>query len=189
MQASETEEEGMKRMKTMKDMMRKIGAKDRMDANSSWWVSGLLAADCKKKAWLHPEWEDTMERWCNWLFDFFHSCSDGVKIEETQSPALVCDRAAAGSDPVHTGLPPVRGRFASANSRTASSSAAKSRSKAPHDQVCRRRNRSFAQNNETDCLEMRNAEVGEEDAKPLARCEEKGENGPSIGSATRRCKI
>ena len=44
---------------------------------------------------------------------FIHSCSDGVKHKETQSPALVCDRATAGSDPVHTGLPPVRGRFAS----------------------------------------------------------------------------
>ena len=33
----------------MKDMMRKINAKDRMNANSSWRVSELLAADCKKK--------------------------------------------------------------------------------------------------------------------------------------------
>ena len=42
--------------------------------------------------------------------DFFnHSCSDGVN-NKRQSPALVCDRAAAGSDPVHTGLPPIRGR-------------------------------------------------------------------------------
>ena len=32
----------------------------------------------------------------------------------TQSPALVCDRAAAGSDPVQTSLPLVRARFASA---------------------------------------------------------------------------
>ena len=40
----------------------------------------------------------------------FHSCSDGVKMKETQSPAQVCDRAAAGWDPVHTGLPPIRGR-------------------------------------------------------------------------------
>ena len=31
-------------------------------------------------------------------------------MKETQSPALVCNRAAAGSDPVHTGLPPIRGR-------------------------------------------------------------------------------
>ena len=29
---------------------------------------------------------------------------------KTQSPALVCDRAAAGSDPVHTCLPPISGR-------------------------------------------------------------------------------
>ena len=31
--------------------------------------------------------------------------------QKTLSPALVCDRAAAGSDPVQTGLPPIRGRF------------------------------------------------------------------------------
>ena len=36
---------------------------------------------------------------------FFHSCSDGVNTKR-QSPAPVCDRAAAGSDPVQTGLPP-----------------------------------------------------------------------------------
>ena len=41
---------------------------------------------------------------------FVRPCSDGVKMKETQSPALVCDRAAAGSDPVQTGLPPIRGR-------------------------------------------------------------------------------
>ena len=40
---------------------------------------------------------------------FLLSCSDGVNSKR-QSPALVCDRAAAGSDPVQTGLPPIRGR-------------------------------------------------------------------------------
>ena len=30
-------------------------AKNRIDANNSWWVRQLLAADCKK-AWLHPGW-------------------------------------------------------------------------------------------------------------------------------------
>ena len=46
-------------MKIMRDM--KIKAKDRMDANNSWWVSELLAGDCKT-ALLHPEWENTMQR-------------------------------------------------------------------------------------------------------------------------------
>ena len=59
MKESKTEVEGMRqqqRMKIMADVTRKTEAKDRMDANNSWWVSGLLAADCKK-AWLHREWE------------------------------------------------------------------------------------------------------------------------------------
>ena len=63
MQAGETEEEGLKqqqRMNSMTDTTRKIKAKGRMDANNSWWVTDLLAADCTK-AWLHPEWEDTMQ--------------------------------------------------------------------------------------------------------------------------------
>ena len=33
-------------MKIMTGMVRKIKAQDRMDANNSWWVSKLLAADC-----------------------------------------------------------------------------------------------------------------------------------------------
>ena len=38
---------------------------------------------------------------------FFHSCSDGVK-RERHRPAPVGDRAAAGTDPVQTGLASVR---------------------------------------------------------------------------------
>ena len=61
------------------------------------------------------EYEDDDEEYCeedvDWYPGFFiHSCSDGVKMKETQSPTLICDRAAAGADPVHTGLPPIRGR-------------------------------------------------------------------------------
>ena len=41
---------------------------------------------------------------------FIHSCSDDVNEMRQRSPALVCDRAAAGSDPVQIGLPPIRGR-------------------------------------------------------------------------------
>ena len=50
----------------MTDMIRKIKVTGIMDANDSWWVSELLGADCKKKAWLHPEWEDTLQIWCSW---------------------------------------------------------------------------------------------------------------------------
>ena len=33
-----------------------------MDAKSRWWFTELLAADCEK-AWIHPGWEDTMQKW------------------------------------------------------------------------------------------------------------------------------
>ena len=56
----ETEEEEMRQQQRMKTMTRKFKAKGRMDANNSWWVSALLAADCEN-AWFHPEWEDTMQ--------------------------------------------------------------------------------------------------------------------------------
>ena len=51
MQEGSTEEEEMKqqqRMKVMRDMTKKTKSKGRMDANNSWWVSELLAADCEK---------------------------------------------------------------------------------------------------------------------------------------------
>ena len=50
MQAGEVDGEGIilsQRVK-MTDLMRKIKANVRMDANNRWWVSDLLAADCKK---------------------------------------------------------------------------------------------------------------------------------------------
>ena len=45
----------------MKDLTKKIRSKGRMDAESRWWVSELLAADCEK-AWIHPGCEDTMQK-------------------------------------------------------------------------------------------------------------------------------
>ena len=39
-----------------------------MDANTSWWVSELLAANCEK-AWLHSGWEDITQKWYDWLGD------------------------------------------------------------------------------------------------------------------------
>ena len=41
-------------------------SKGRMNAESRWWVSELLAADCEK-AWIHTGWEDTMQKWYEWL--------------------------------------------------------------------------------------------------------------------------
>ena len=36
--------------------------KRKKDANNSWWVSELLAADCWQ-AWLHEGLDDTMQKW------------------------------------------------------------------------------------------------------------------------------
>ena len=47
-QEESTEEEEMKqqqRMVIMKDLIKKIRSKERMDAESRWWVSEMLAAD------------------------------------------------------------------------------------------------------------------------------------------------
>ena len=43
----------------------RIRSKGRMDANNSWCVSELLAADCEK-ALLHAGLEDTMQKWYEW---------------------------------------------------------------------------------------------------------------------------
>ena len=50
------------RVKTMKDMTKKIRSKGRMDAENRWWVAVLLAAD-NEKEWIHPGWEDTVQKW------------------------------------------------------------------------------------------------------------------------------
>ena len=53
-------------MQIMKDLTKKIRSKGRMDAKSRWWFPELLVADCEK-AWIHTGWEDTMQKWYNWL--------------------------------------------------------------------------------------------------------------------------
>ena len=37
------------RMKVMKEVIKKFRSKGSLDANNTWWVSELLAADCEKK--------------------------------------------------------------------------------------------------------------------------------------------
>ena len=49
-------------MKIMKEMVKKIRARGRMDAENRWWVAELLAVDCET-AWLHPAEEETMPKW------------------------------------------------------------------------------------------------------------------------------
>ena len=61
-QEESAEEEEMKQQQRfMKDLTKKISPKGRMDAESRWWVTELLVADCEK-AWIHPGWEDTMQK-------------------------------------------------------------------------------------------------------------------------------
>ena len=54
------------RMKIRKDLTKKIRSKGRMDAENRLWVTDLLAADCEE-VWIHPGWEDTKQKWCEWL--------------------------------------------------------------------------------------------------------------------------
>ena len=73
-------------MKRMADKIRNITAKGRMDASSSWIVSYLQAADCRK-AWHLPEWEDTVKRWHN-LLDQVEE-KDEEKTKEMEREKLV----------------------------------------------------------------------------------------------------
>ena len=60
-----TEEEEMKhqeKLMILKDLMRKVRSKGRMDAESRWWVSELLAA-LFEKAWVHTGLKDTVQKW------------------------------------------------------------------------------------------------------------------------------
>ena len=59
--AGEEEMKQQQKMKIMKNLTKKIRPKGRMDAESKWWVTELLAADCEK-AWIHLGWEDTMQK-------------------------------------------------------------------------------------------------------------------------------
>ena len=54
------------RMTTMKDLTKKIRSKGRMDDKSRCRVSELLVAEDCEKAWIHPGWEDTMQRLYEW---------------------------------------------------------------------------------------------------------------------------
>ena len=68
-QEKSTEEEETKqqqRMMMMKDLVKNIRSEGRMDAQSRWWVSELLAADCEK-AWIHTGWEDAVQKRYEWL--------------------------------------------------------------------------------------------------------------------------
>ena len=58
--AEEEETKQQQRMVIMKELLKKIRSKGRMNAESRWWVTELLA-DCEN-AWIHPGWEDTLQK-------------------------------------------------------------------------------------------------------------------------------
>ena len=57
-----------------------------MDAESRWWVSELLAADCEK-AWIHAGLEDILQKWYNWLEEMKKK-DEKEKMEEMHRKSL-----------------------------------------------------------------------------------------------------
>ena len=83
-------------LKVIKDMTKKIRSKERRDAESRWWVSVLLAADCEK-AWIHTGWEDTLQKWFQWWE--MKKNDEKVKMEEMhQHKVAQLIKSAEGSE-------------------------------------------------------------------------------------------
>ena len=67
-----------------------------MEAESRWWVTELLAADCEK-AWIHAGWEDTMQKWYKWLEEMKKK-DEKEKMEEMhQHKVAQMSKSAEGS--------------------------------------------------------------------------------------------
>ena len=99
MRESQTEKEEMReqrRINMTTDMTMKIKSKGRMDANNSWWVSDLMAAD-RKKTWLHPEWEDTVRRWHKWLYEMKKKYEEKRKVFHQQLVSRMIKSADGGT--------------------------------------------------------------------------------------------
>ena len=98
MQAGRMEEEDVKqheRMAVKASMMRKMKAKSRLDVQSSWLVSDLLAAVCKKK-WLHPEGEDTVQQRYTWLQEHKKKDDKNREIRASEAWGRMMSSAAEG---------------------------------------------------------------------------------------------
>ena len=94
-----TEGEEMKqqqRMMIMKDVTKRIRSKGRMDAENRWWVTELLAADYEK-AWIHPGWEDTMQKWNEWLEEMKKNDEQEKMEEMNQQKVNQMIKSAEGS--------------------------------------------------------------------------------------------
>ena len=64
----------------MKDLTKKIRSKGSMDAKNRWSVAKLLAKDCEK-SWTHTGWEDSMQKWYEWL-NYMKKNDEKEKMEE-----------------------------------------------------------------------------------------------------------
>ena len=98
-QEESKKEEEMKqqqRMMIMKDLTKKIRSNGGMDAESRWWVSELLAADCEK-TWIHTGWEDTMHECYNRLEEMKKKDEKGKMEEIHQHKVAKMIESAEGS--------------------------------------------------------------------------------------------
>ena len=82
-QEESTGEEEMKlqqRMMIMKDLTKNIRSKERMNAKNRLWVSELLVAD-SENVWIHTGWDDTVQKWFEWLEEM-KKMDEKEKMEE-----------------------------------------------------------------------------------------------------------
>ena len=90
--------EQQQRMAIMKDLIRKIRSKERMDARNRWLVAEILAAACEK-AWTHAGWQDVMQKWYEWL-EYVKKKDEKKKVEEMHQQKveqmIKCAQGSAG---------------------------------------------------------------------------------------------
>ena len=83
-------------MAIMKDLMEKIRSKGSMDAQNRWWVAELLAKGCEK-ACTQTGWEDTMQKWYEWLGYMKKKDEKGIMEEMHQQKVVQMMKSAEGS--------------------------------------------------------------------------------------------
>ena len=67
-----------------------------MDAQNRWLVTELLVAD-SEKAWIHPGWEDSMQKWYEWLKEMKKNDKKGNMEEMHQQKVAQMMKSAEGS--------------------------------------------------------------------------------------------
>ena len=71
------------RMANMKGLKTNIRSTGSTDPQNRWWVAEMLAKSCEK-AWARTGWEDTMQKWYEWLEHMKEKDEKG-KMEESMS--------------------------------------------------------------------------------------------------------